>query len=124
MPSVKLEDAKVIRIGKTETRGSSSYEVRELIVETSENPKYPQFHSVNFGGDNTDKLDKVKVGDIVEISINLNGRCWTDREGKDVYFNSLEGWRLKVVTEAPAKPTYTPPAELNSNPNPEDDLPF
>ncbi|RZA00055.1 MAG: DUF3127 domain-containing protein, partial [Sphingobacteriaceae bacterium] len=75
--------------------------------------------------DRCNLLDSVKVGDDVEVFFNLRGRPWTDKAGKKSYFNSLQLWRINVLSGADnnTSPEYAPPVDLAAAPD-EDDLPF
>jgi hypothetical protein len=99
---------------------------RELIVEYIENPQYPEYIKFEAIQDRCNLLDSVKVGDDVEVFFNLRGRPWTDKAGKKSYFNSLQLWRINVLSGAAASapaPQYAPPVDLNATPD-DDDLPF
>jgi hypothetical protein len=98
---------------------------RELIVEYIENPQYPEYIKFEAIQDRCALLDNVKAGDDVEVFFNLRGRPWTDRNGKKTYFNTLQLWRINVLTNTGAAPApqYAPPVDLNSAPD-DDDLPF
>ncbi|MBK0381195.1 DUF3127 domain-containing protein [Mucilaginibacter segetis] len=104
---------------------TESLKKRELIVEYIENPQYPEYLKFEAIQDRCNLLDNVKVGDDVEVFFNLRGRPWTDKNGKKSYFNSLQLWRLNVLTGggASASPEYAPPADISSAPD-DDDLPF
>ena len=115
----KMEvQGKIKKIDNTKTYGSSGFRKREVVVTT--NDQYPQDLCLEFVQDKVDLLDKHKVGDSVTISINLRGREWINPEGKAVYFNTIQGWRIEKleVTEAPP---LQPMNNLDSEP---DDLPF
>ncbi|WP_256002283.1 MULTISPECIES: DUF3127 domain-containing protein [Pedobacter] len=106
---------------------SETFKKRDLIVEYAENPTYPEYIRFEALQDKTALFDSLKPGDDVEVSFNLRGRPWTDKTGKTSYFNSLVVWRINTLTNtaaaAPA-PQYAPPADLNSAPGEDDDLPF
>lgn len=73
---------------------------RELIIEYAENPQYPQkvkFEAIN---DKCALLDTLSPGQQVEVHFNLDGRKWTDKNGKDQYFNSLKIWKINVLSVA------------------------
>lgn len=109
------------------TNVTDTFKKRELIVEYAENPSYPEFIKFEALQDKVSLFDNVKVGDQVEVSFNLRGRPWTDRNGKTAYFNSLVVWRITVLTGAQAQnqqPEFASPIDLNSAPGEEDDLPF
>ena len=73
--------------------GNEKYAKSELVLTTDE--KYAQSILIEFGGDKSDLIDPYKVGDNVEISINIGGRKWTNPEGVDKYFNSIKGCKIK-----------------------------
>lgn len=106
---------------------SETFKKRDLIIEYAENPTYPEYIRFEALQDKTALFDSLKTGDDVEVSFNLRGRPWTDKTGKVSYFNSLVVWRINALTNsagAPSTPQYAPPADLNSAPGEEDDLPF
>jgi hypothetical protein len=93
---------------------SEKFSSREFVVETEE--QYPQLISMQVTNAKCPLLDGYAVGDKVTASINLRGRKWTNKEGVDVYFNTIECWKInKDGATAPA------PAPANDN---KEDLPF
>lgn len=78
---------------------SASFTKRDIVITTPE--QYPQSILIQFTQDKCDLLDKYKVGDEVEISINLRGRKWTNAEGVDKWFNTIQGWKIKKLSDAP-----------------------
>ena len=115
---------KVHEIGAT-TQVTESLKKRELIVEYVENPQYPEYLKFEAIQDRCNLLDNVKVGDDVEVFFNLRGRPWTDKAGKKSYFNSMQLWKINILSGAGnnTSPEYAPPADISSAPE-EDDLPF
>ncbi|MBE7176893.1 MAG: DUF3127 domain-containing protein [Mucilaginibacter polytrichastri] len=123
---------KVHEIGET-AQVTDSLRKRELVVEYAENPQYPEYIKFEAIQDRTALMDGLAVGDDVEVSFNLKGRPWTNREGKTVYFTTLQLWKVnKVNAAAPAAgaapqqqtPQYAPPVDLNAGSSDDDDLPF
>jgi len=102
---------KVKRITDVEEKGT--FRFRKLIVET--NDKYPQVISVDFTQNNCGLLDVWKLGDTVEVFFNVRGREWTNRDGKVLYFITLNGWKVREYKEVTAQ---------DQAPDREDDLPF
>ena len=104
---------------------TDSLKKRELIVEYVENPQYPEYLKFEAIQDRCNLLDNVKVGDDVEVFFNLRGRPWTDKAGKKSYFNSMQLWKINILSGAGSNttPEYAPPADISSTPE-EDDLPF
>ncbi len=104
---------------------TESLKKRELIVEYVENPQYPEYLKFEAIQDRCALLDNVKVGEDVEVFFNLKGRPWTDKTGKKSYFNSMQLWKINVLSGAGAQaaPAYAAPADISSAPE-DDDLPF
>ena len=72
-----------------------------------------------------------RIGQNVNIGINLRGREWVNPQGETKYFNSIQGWRIEVIQDNIATdiPPIPPPspfeiADDNNGDDSEDDLPF
>ena len=113
---------KIKIIGEVQTFGANGFRKAELILDVTENPEYPQFVNVDFTQDKTDLLNSYKVGQSVNVSINLGGREWINPQGEAKYFNSVTGWKIEAVTQdiSSLRPTSAP----NLSQGVEDDLPF
>ena len=110
-----------IKVLKETQNVSASFKKRELVVTTDE--QYPQHILIEFAQDKCDVLNGYKVGDIVDVSINLRGREWTNPQGEVKYFNQIQGWRIQKADGAPKIPQaeeaqFTPEEAGN------DSLPF
>jgi len=118
---------KIKVIDSTKEVGTSGFKKRDVVVTTDE--QYPQDIQVQFVQDKCDVLDGYKAGQDVTIGINLRGRMWTNPEGKEVYFNTIQGWNIKAADtskqspepQAPNAPFPTAPALNEEEP---DNLPF
>ena len=106
---------KVKMIDVTKEVGTGGFKKRDIVVTTDE--QYPQDILVQFVQDKTDLLNNYKVGDSVKIDINLRGREWTNPEGKTVYFNTIQGWKIFANSASTVEPNI--PEE-----DPKEDLPF
>jgi len=93
---------KIKMIDTTKEVGTSGLKKRDLVVTTDE--QYPQDILVQFVQDKCDILNNFKVGDSVEVGINLRGREWVNPQGETVYFNTIQGWKItKRNAFVPAK---------------------
>lgn len=93
---------------------SEKFSKRTFVIETSD--QYPQQIEFQLTQDKCDYLDAYKVGEQVNVSINIRGRAWTNPQGETKYFNTLEAWKLERIG------TELPPAQpLHEE---ADDLPF
>lgn len=107
----------LIRIFDTK-QVSEKFALREFVIETKE--QYPQSIVLQVSQDKCKILDNYKLGDLVQVSINVRGRKWTDKNGQDRFFNTLEVWKI-TNESAPSNPVPTPKAVEISQDN---DLPF
>lgn len=129
--------AKIERIFQTQ-QVTASFKKREFVVEYAENPQYPEYIKMEMIQDKCDQLDSFSAGQVVNVSFNLKGRKWTDPQGVDKFFNTLQAWRISVEEAASPAPTQSggagngatpPPPAANDEPdwlNADDseDLPF
>ena len=107
---------------------SETFKKRDLIVEYAENPTYPEYLKFEAIQDKTALFDTIKVGDEVEVSFNLRGRPWTNKEGVTSYFNSMHVWRLTTLSNSGTSSNVTPelvnPVDVSTAAGEDDDLPF
>lgn len=119
----------IVKIDDTKEYGANGFRKREIVIKTNE--QYPQTLLIEFIQDKCDLLNNYKAGEDVKISINLRGREWVNPEGKTLYFNSIQGWRIEKKEAAEEAMPPQPPLEtFESTENVEtddkepDDLPF
>lgn len=103
-------------IGQTETVGNNGFTKRQLVIATSE--QYVQYIPIDFVKDKTSVLDNFKVGDNVNVSVNVRG---SEYNGK--YYVNLQGWKINKSANDVAvnEPVFETTAVINQ---PENDLPF
>ncbi len=99
---------------------------REFVIETDD--QYPQQVKFELMNAKCEDIDKHQLGQTIDVHFNCRGRKWTNKQGKDVYFVSLNAWRLESAGEENfegAEPPFV--TEAAETPNEEtfaDDLPF
>lgn len=107
---------------------TDTFSKREFIVETQE--EYKQYLQLQVIKDKCDTLSNYKPGQEVKVNLNIKGRLWTNKEGKEIAFNTLECWKIEKAesgAEAPkeekykGKKEYTEPLAQEFE---ENDLPF
>ena len=86
-------NGRVHTIGATEQK-SEKLTIREIWVETTDG-KFSEVIPVQFINDKIDLVNNLKVGDEVEIGVNLRGRVWKDR-----CFLSLNGWTMMLTNNS------------------------
>ena len=107
---------------------SDNFVKRDFVIEFAENPQYPELISFQLIQDKTDLIDPYEVGQEITVGFNLKGRKWTNPKGEDVYFNTLQAWKIQPAGQAASTP---PPAAktkepewLANNDEADEDLPF
>ena len=108
---------------------TESFKKRDLIVAYAENPQFVEYIRFEATQDRVNIFDNLAVGEEIEVSFNLRGRPWTNKEGVTTYFNSLVAWRVTKVTSSAsaAAPSYADmptSVDISSSGADDDDLPF
>lgn len=120
---------KIIHIGDTQTF-ASGFQKREFVIETEE--MYKQEICLELFADKIDIIDSHKIGDIVDVGINIRGNSHTNAQGQKRWFNSLIAWRITnpnpIDTSGRVIPS-TPEQAFGNSSNPfsnesDDDIPF
>jgi hypothetical protein len=108
-----------------------TFRKREFVVEYSENPSYPQFIKFETIQEKCDDLNNFKLGDKVEVSFNLKGRKWINPQNQEVFFNTLDAWRIVKLDNSSSNSSSTPNSNTSISNREEqsfieenDDLPF
>lgn len=124
---------KVHEIGAVQ-QVTDTFKKRDLVVQYAENPQFVEYIRFEATQDRTSLFDNLNVGDEVEVSFNLRGRPWTNKDGVTSYFNSLVAWRVaKVTTEpvttgqpgsSPQQFDAPPTVDISADDGKDDDLPF
>lgn len=99
------------------------FQKREFVIETSDNPSYPQFVQFQLTGDRCEGIESFRVGDPVRVDFSLRGREWTSPGGDTKYFNSLDVWTVEADGPTGQGADGPPPTEANPPPF-DDDVPF
>jgi hypothetical protein len=76
---------------------SEKFSRRELVI-TDNSSMYPQDIQMQFTQDKCSLLDLYEVGQVVEVSFNLQGKAWQNPQGETKYFNTLNCWRIEKAT--------------------------
>lgn len=111
-------NVKIHSIGETQNV-TDTFSKREFIVETQE--EYKQHLLLQVIKDKCTILNDYKKGDDVTVSLNLKGKLWTDKQGIEKCFNTLECWKINKVGSQQQATQSSEPIEASTN---ESDLPF
>lgn len=97
---------------------SEKFRKREFVVKTQD--QYPQEILLQLVQDKCELVNNFAVGSVVKCHINIRGRGFVNKEGVKQWFNSLEAWKIEMVSAAS---TSTQTAAATSQTE-EGDLPF
>ena len=130
---MELKNVEIISIGEIRRFDNSEFYLVEWVVK-DDSGQYPQFLKLQSNKDKADNVIKYnKVGDRVDVSINLQGRQWTNPQGEVKTFNTIEAWKVfkvdlsddNVKNGAEVVDAVFEPLEASKiNDDQEDDLPF
>lgn len=71
---------------------SEKFALREFVISTED--KYPQQIILQTSQERCELLDNISEGDEVQAFINIRGRSWTNPQGEEKYFNTLDAWKI------------------------------
>lgn len=128
---------KVHEIGPVQ-QVTDTFKKRDLIVQYAENPQFVEYIRFEATQDRTAIFDGLSIGEEVEVSFNLRGRPWTNKDGVTTYFNSLVAWRVNKIAAAPMSggpgadsapagydaANIPPTVDISADGGKDDDLPF
>lgn len=113
---------KIHSIGDT-VNVTDTFTKRDLILEYTDNPLYPQYVKFELTQERTKIIDDFQQGDDVEVTFNLRGREWISPQNEKKYFNTLDAWRVQKI-EQTAQPEPVVAGDGTMDPEGPDDLPF
>jgi hypothetical protein len=92
-------NAKLIQINPTQ-QVTDTFKKRTFWVEYFEdNPQYTETLEFQLIQDKCKIMDSYKVGEQIEVSYNLKGRTWTNKDNQTKVFNTLQAWRVAKVAQ-------------------------
>lgn len=128
---------KLIMRSQVEEFGGNGFTKRTFVIETADNPQYPQEIEFELHKDKTGLIDAFQKDQIIQVSYNLRGRRWL-KEGepasKTRWFNTLVAWKIEAyqngqsvppqVTQHQPVPVAQPVPTVEELEDDSDDLPF
>jgi len=112
----------ILRIEKTENV-SEKFKKRRIILDYTENIKFPQIIELTLVQNNIDLANKLNQGDEVKVMFNLKGKEAVDKNGIKRVYNTLEVWKIEVIKTSPDF-VELPVAITEESDNDNDVLPF
>lgn len=74
---------------------TKDFKRRNFILEHNDRG-HSEYISMELFQDHCSIADLFKIGDKVAVDFNLKGRKWTNAEGTEKYFNTLQAWNMVV----------------------------
>jgi hypothetical protein len=96
-----MEVIGVLKVKEETVQVSEKFKKREFVIELTDNPKYPQTIQFQLVQDNCPILDQFNLDSKLRVEFELRGRKWTNPDGVDKYFNSLQAWKIETLTAEP-----------------------
>lgn len=94
--------------GKAFTKRTLILDAARYDTHTGEK-KFDNYPSIEFSGEQMNKLDEFKEGDVVVVSFDINGREFKDEQTGEVkYFNSIRGYKVERYGDVEAKAQQAP----------------
>jgi hypothetical protein len=119
-------NGKILEISEVQAI-SATFRKREFVLEYIES-QYPEFIKFEAIQDKCELLEKLSIGDQVNVDFNLKGRKWTNPQGEVKYFNSLQAWKISGMQDGPQQDapmegfSEVPPPGFDQNL--QEDVPF
>ena len=96
-----MEVIGILKVKEETVQVSEKFKKREFVIELTDNPKYPQFIKFQLVQDSCPMLDQFNLDSKLRVEFDLRGRKWTNPDGVDKYFNSLQAWKIETLTTDP-----------------------
>ena len=97
-----------------------TFKKREFVLYFAENPIYPETVKFELTQDKCSLLDNINLLDEITVHFNLRGRKYQHPTKGDMYFNSLQAWKIDVHEPGSAPEVL----DITNAEFTEDDLPF
>lgn len=96
-------------VGKLYQKGEAikrteTFTVREFVIEV-ENERNPQWNDLiqfQVTNERITVLDALNIGELLQVTFDIRGRKWKSPDGREVFFNTLNAWRVERYNGAPA----------------------
>jgi hypothetical protein len=75
---------------------SEQFSKREFVV-TVVDGAFSNDILIQLTKDKCSLIDAFNIGDMLEVEINLSGKCWINPQGEEKYFNSLNAWKIQKL---------------------------
>jgi len=84
----------ILSIGDLQEFNDGSFQKKEIVLRIDETSQYPQEIPIEIVQKSLVMLDQVKVGDEIDLDVNLRGSIYNDKR-----YSNIQGWRLSVINK-------------------------
>ncbi len=84
--------------------------------------RYPQHWELELHGEDVSRTNKVKIGDRLECDVEVRGRKWKSRDGKEKIYTSLKCIGMKLLEKIEVTESYKSKGhdkDVDNKPQPE-----
>lgn len=75
---------------------SESFSKREFVL-TVVDGAFSNDILIQLTKDKVTLINDINIGDMLEVEVNLSGKCWVNPQGEEKYFNSLSAWKITKI---------------------------
>jgi hypothetical protein len=85
-----------LKVKKNTQVVSEQFSKREFVV-TVVDGAFSNDILIQLTKDKCSLIDAFNIGDMLEVEVNLSGKCWINPEGVEKYFNTLNAWKIQKL---------------------------
>ena len=85
-----------LKIKKDTIQVSESFSKREFVL-TVVDGAFSNDILIQLTKDKVTLINDINIGDMLEVEVNLSGKCWVNPQGEEKYFNSLSAWNITKI---------------------------
>ena len=85
-----------LKIKKDTIQVSESFSKREFVL-TVVDGAFSNDILIQLTKDKVTLINDINIGDMLEVEVNLTGKCWVKPQGEEKYFNSLICWKINKI---------------------------
>lgn len=89
-----------LKVVNNEVRVTDSFKKREFVLE-EKSSQYTQYINFQLTQDRCSIIDAFEIGQRIEVTFDLRGRKWVNKEGDAKYFNSLDVLKIEGYNQLP-----------------------
>lgn len=98
------------------SKAGKEWQKRDFVIETQD--QFPKKIAFSMFGDKIDMIEQYKIGDILNVSFNLESR---EYNGK--WYHNVNAWRIESIESAASEQSQNNAPDMGSD-EPGGDLPF